>query len=212
MEFQVEDLGRRSYGDAYQHQLAVHQAVLEGGPSTLLLVEHPPVITLGAGFHPENLVLTPEAYASRGIEVVTTDRGGDVTLHAPGQLVAYPIFRLEPLGKDLHRYLRLLEETAIQTCAHFGVVAERNPVNTGAWVGNRKVCAIGIKIRRWVSLHGLALNCTTDLSLFGTIVPCGIRGDFGVTSLTQEVGSTVPVEVVKPILVETLAQLATEAG
>lgn len=188
----------------------LEQVVAGERPSTLLLVEHDPVLTLGANFHEENLLMPAEAYRARGIQVARTDRGGDVTYHGPGQLVAYPIFALEPLGKDLHRWLRELESTVIETIAAFGLVGERNSVNTGVWVGNRKICAMGIKVRRWVSMHGLALNCDPDLGAFGLIVPCGIRGDYGVTSLSQELGRMVGIDEAKPRLVEAFRRRFTE--
>jgi lipoyl(octanoyl) transferase len=128
-----------------------------------------------------------------------------VTYHGPGQLVAYPIFRLEE--RDLHAYLRRLEEAVIVTLREFGLAGERNPVNTGVWLGNRKVCAIGIKVRRWVTLHGLALNCNIDLDPFGTIVPCGIRGNFGVTSMSLERGHEVTIDEVSPVLVKAFEQV-----
>jgi lipoyl(octanoyl) transferase len=208
MEFEVLDLGRLGYGPSYDRQLEVHKGVLSGDlPDTLILVEHPPVLTLGANFHEENLLFPADAYAAKGIEVVRTDRGGDVTYHGPGQVVAYPIFHLEPFGKDLHRWLRSLEEVVIDTLRPFGIAGTRNPVNTGVWVENRKICAMGIKVRRWVSLHGLALNCDTDLTPFGTIVPCGIQGAYGVTSMSSEVCRRVGIEEVKPVLVEAFNRL-----
>lgn len=202
--FLVRDLGLMPYGEAWALQKSLVEEVLAEGPETLLLVEHPPVLTLGAAFHVESLLLDEAAYRARGIEVVRTDRGGDVTYHGPGQLVAYPLFDLSGRGRDLHRYLRGLEEAVIGTLGAFGLAGERNPVNTGVWVGNRKVCAMGIKVRRWVAMHGLALNCDVDLAPYATIVPCGIQGDYGVTSLAQELGRKVPVEEAKPILVERL--------
>lgn len=205
MTFEVIDLGRMGYEVAFARQLEIHAEVMAGErPSTLLLVEHDPVITLGAAFHEKNLLHDRSAYAGLGVEVHPTDRGGDVTYHGPGQLVAYPIFRLEEMGRDLHRYLRGLESAVIGVAAEFGLEAGRNPVNTGVWVGNRKLCAIGIKVRRWVTLHGLALNCNVDLGPFSLIVPCGIGGDYGVTSLSRELGREVTIEEVKPLLVENL--------
>ncbi|MGV3615631.1 MAG: lipoyl(octanoyl) transferase LipB [Fimbriimonas sp.] len=213
MTFTVRDLGRMGYEAAFEVQREVHAEVLEGSrPNTLLLVEHDPVLTLGAAFHAENLLLPVEDYAAHGIDVRPTDRGGDVTYHGPGQLVAYPIFRLEEMGRDLHRYLRGLEEAVIGTAATFGVASGRNPVNTGVWVENRKLCAIGIKVRRWVTMHGLALNCDTDLTPFGQIVPCGIGGDYGVTSLTREVGRRVSIEETKPRLVRALEAVFLPSG
>lgn len=210
MTFEVIDLGLLSYQDAYNVQVERVTAVREGrSPSTLFLVEHPPVLTLGAAFHEENLLLSAEAYAKRGIDVVKTDRGGDVTYHGPGQLVAYPVFDLEPLGKDLHAWLRLLEEIVIGAIGSFGVQGQRLAVNSGVWVGENKICAMGIKVRRWVSFHGIALNCNNDLDPFGLIVPCGIKGH-GVTSLTQEAGREITVSEATPALVESFRRAVAE--
>lgn len=196
----VEDWGRVGYEEAWKRQEELNQRVQEGGEDTLVFVEHPPVLTLGANFHEENLLFSIEEYRSRGIEIVRTDRGGDVTYHGPNQLVIYPIFDLNRHGKDLHKWLRGLEETMIVTCRSFGLTADRFPPNTGAWVENRKIAAIGIKVKRWVSLHGIALNCDLDLSVFNLFVPCGIR-THGVTSLTRELGRTVTINEAKPVVV-----------
>jgi lipoate-protein ligase B len=173
------------------------EGVLQGEPSTLLFVEHDPVITLGAGYKQGNLLESEAEYRARGIEVVPIDRGGDVTYHGPGQLVIYPIFDTTVSGRDLHRWLRDLEETMIRVCGSFGVEGRRFPPHTGVWVGDRKIAAIGIKIRRWVSMHGIALNCDADLAPFQWIIPCGIRG-YGVTSLSNEAGRPIAVEEAKP--------------
>jgi lipoyl(octanoyl) transferase len=181
----------------YRACTALQERVLEKvrsgeRPDTLLFVEHDPVLTLGASFHTENLLLSKEEYARRGIAIEETGRGGDVTYHGPGQLVAYPIFDLSQRGKDLHLWLRKLEETVIRAVAGFGLEGYRFPPNTGVWVKERKIAAIGVKVKRWVSMHGIALNCNNDLTPFGLIVPCGIRSH-GVTSLTEEVGRDVSV-------------------
>ncbi|ARU39796.1 hypothetical protein CCB80_01005 [Armatimonadetes bacterium Uphvl-Ar1] len=198
MGVRVLDLGRLGYQVAWDRQLEVHQEVLDGDEDCLIFVEHDPVLTLGANFHEENLLLTREQYGERGIDVVRTDRGGDVTYHGPGQLVIYPIFDLTRHGRDLHKWMRDLEETMIVTCGEFGVEAGRlSDVNTGAWVGNRKIAAIGVKVRRWVSLHGIAINCSNDLGVFDLIVPCGVVGH-GVTSLSREVGAEVGIDEAKP--------------
>lgn len=202
--FIVRDLGFMPYGAAWALQRTLVEEILAGGKETLLLVEHPPVLTLGAAFHVENLLLPEDEYRGRGIDVVRTDRGGEVTYHGPGQLVAYPLLDLSHRGRDLHRYLRTLEDAVIEVAGAFGLSGGRNAANTGVWIGNRKVCAMGIKVRRWVTMHGLALNCDVDLAPYGTIVPCGVRGDYGVTSLSQELGRQVTAAETKPLLVAAL--------
>jgi len=179
------------------------QVEVQGGhrDDTLVFVEHPHVLTLGANFHEENLLLTSQEYAERGVSVVRTDRGGDVTYHGPKQLVIYPIFDLRRYGKDLHKWLRDLEEAVIQVCSSFGLESGRSPVNTGVWIDEKKVAAIGIKVSKWVSIHGIALNCDNDLSPFDLIVPCGIQSH-GVTSLTMEAGKRIGIEEAKPKVVE----------
>lgn len=193
------DLGRLSYSEALEVQKETLESVLAGAPNTLLLLEHDRVLTLGANFHDKNLLLAPELYAQRGIEVAKADRGGDVTFHGPGQLVMYPIFDTAICGRDLHKWLRALEEAMIRTCTEFGLQSRRFPPHTGVWVEDRKVAAIGVKIRRWISMHGIALNCDNDLAPFSWIVPCGIA-DYGVTSLTEELGRTVTIEEAKPVV------------
>lgn len=204
---QLIELGSMEYLAAWDVQLRVMDEVREGAPDTLILVEHPKVLTLGANFHEENLLFTREKYAEMGVQVQETDRGGDVTYHGPGQQVIYPIFDVSRHGKDLHKWMRDLEETMISVCRSFGLVAVRNPkVNTGAWVNDRKIAAIGVKIKRWVSIHGIALNCENDLSDFNLINPCGIT-THGVTSLSQELQRTVPLLEVKPKIVEAFSQV-----
>lgn len=197
-------LGRVGYREAWAWQRAVQADLLaarrEGRDArpAVLVVEHPPVFTLGASGRTAHLVGGEAAIRARGGEIVASDRGGDVTFHGPGQIVAYPVLDLErlvtPEGeslRDLHRYLRELEESILRTCAGVGVEAGRVDGRTGVWVGpdargpERKVAAIGIRTSRWTTLHGLALNVTTDLSWFGLIVPCGIA-DRGVTRLADE--------------------------
>lgn len=187
---EVLDLGRLGYLPAWDRQREVAEGVVAGGPDTLILVEHDPVLTLGANFHTENL-LHPEAwYRERGIEIIPTDRGGDVTYHGPGQLVIYPIFALDRHGRDLHAWIRRLEAAIIGAAASFGLEGRRFPPHTGVWVGDRKLAAIGIKVRKWVNLHGIAMNVENDLAIFDEFVPCGIQ-DYGVTSLSQEAGRPV---------------------
>lgn len=196
------DLGKMSYSDAYRQQLRIAAEVKESrSDPVLLFVEHEPVLTLGASFHEENLLFSLDEYEARGIDVQRTDRGGDVTYHGPKQLVIYPIFDVSKLGKDLHKWLRDLEETILCVLADLGLEGYRFHPNTGVWVHGKKVAAIGIKVSRWVSLHGIALNCDNDLEPFSSIIPCGIR-DYGVTSLSAETGRRITIEDAKPLVVE----------
>ena len=188
----VRRLGRVPYGDglALQERLVAER---QAGriPDTLLLLEHEPVFTLGRNARAEH-VLFPEAeLRARGFEVFETGRGGDVTYHGPGQIVGYPILDLAPDRCDVHRYVRDIEEVLIRTCRDYGVTASRAPGMTGAWVGEEKIGAIGVRIARWVTSHGFAFNVGGDLSPFGLIVPCGLRGR-GVTSLERRLGRPVP--------------------
>ncbi len=181
------------YGEAFalQKELVAARAV-DAIPDVLLLLEHPPTITHSfTGRGSENLLASAELLERRGVVVHPTDRGGDITFHGPGQLVGYPIHKL--IERDLHLYLRRLEEVLIETAAVFGVSTVRVPGRTGTWLadGSRKLAAIGVKASRWVALHGFALNVCTDLSFFDLIVPCGIA-DAGVTSLERELGEEAP--------------------
>ena len=170
-------------------------------PDVLLLTEHPPVFTLGRAARREHLLADPARLAREGAEVVETDRGGDVTFHGPGQLVAYPIVALSAWRKDVHAYLRLLEAAVIRAAAAFGVPAERRPGLTGVWRARlpdgppRKLASIGVRVSRWVTSHGAALNANTDLRWFDRIVPCGIRGAEA-TSLAAELGRPVSPDAV----------------
>jgi lipoyl(octanoyl) transferase len=172
----VEDLGLRSYGEALVIQRELRRRRIEGGlvEDVLLLVEHPPVVTLGRGTRGSSLPLAPQALQRRGVEVFEVERGGDVTLHSPGQLVGYPVLDLRHHRQDLHWYLRSLEDVLIQALGGLGIEADRNPGRTGVWTAGRKIASIGIHVKQWVTLHGFALNVTTDLDLFDLIVPCGI--------------------------------------
>ena len=175
-------------------------------PDTLLLLEHDPVFTLGRNARAEH-VLFPEAeLRARGFEVFETGRGGDVTYHGPGQVVGYPILDLAPDRCDVHRYVRDLEEVLIRTCADYGVAARRVPGMTGAWVGEAKIAAIGVRIARWVTSHGFAFNVSADLTPFGLIVPCGLRGR-GVTSLERLLGGSVSQDGVMDRLAAHLADV-----
>jgi lipoate-protein ligase B len=175
------------YDTAYSLQLVLQRARRRNEvPDSLLLLEHPAVITVGRGAKDRgDLIATPEQLADRGIALVETDRGGEMTYHAPGQLVGYAIVDLAARGKDLHLFLRDLEETVIKTLAQFWITGTRKPGLTGVWVGEEKVCAMGIKVSGWVTMHGFALNIAPDMVPFRRdFVPCGIR-DKGVTSLAE---------------------------
>jgi lipoyl(octanoyl) transferase len=176
---------------------------------TLLLLEHEPVFTLGRNAKKENLLLPEEALRARGFDVFETGRGGDVTYHGPGQIVGYPILDLSPDRRDVHRYVRDLEEVLIRTCRDHGVEAGRVPGLTGVWVGREKIGAIGVRIARWVTSHGFAFNAAPDLSPFGLIVPCGI-GDRGVTSLERLRGPVVLPEVMEGLAAHTAAVFGRE--
>ena len=171
----------------------------------LLLLEHPPVITLGRGGTVNSLRLPEATLAARGIPVHRVGRGGDVTYHGPGQLVGYPIVDLVPQGRDLHRFLRLLEETLLTTLAAFGLRGRRQPGCTGVWVDDAKIASIGIGVRHWVSWHGFALNVATDLRAFDTIVPCGLAG-VSMTSMAALLGSPLPLAAVEAVLIDAFAR------
>lgn len=188
----VRRLGRVRYADglALQERLVAERKA-GAVPDTLLLLEHEPVFTLGRNARQENVLFPVEALRQRGFDVFEAGRGGDVTYHGPGQLVAYPILELPHERRDVHRYVRDLEEVMIRLCADYGLAAGRVAGRTGCWVGDDKIGAIGVRISRWVTSHGLAFNVATDLSPFRLIVPCGIS-DKGVTSLLKLLGREVP--------------------
>ena len=201
----VEHLGTVPYRPTWelQDELAEQRRGRRIG-DRLLLLQHLPVYTIGRGGDESNLLATPERLRELGAELVRIDRGGDITFHGPGQIVAYPIVELrDPL--DLRRYVRTLEAAIIATAEAFGVRAARLPGHPGIWVdGERKLAAIGVRVKRGVTTHGLALNVTTDLAWFDEVIPCGIP-DKGVTSLAREVGRQVPMEAVEDELARQLA-------
>ena len=194
---EVLRLGRVPYGEGLALQARLVADRQAGRiPDTLLLLEHDPVFTLGRNARAENVLLSEAALRERGFEVFEAGRGGDVTYHGPGQVVGYPILDLAPDRRDVHRYVRDLEEVMIRTGRDYEVEAVRIPGLTGAWVGREKIGAIGVRIARWVTSHGFAFNVATDLAPFALIVPCGIRGH-GVTSLERCLGRPVPLGEVK---------------
>jgi lipoyl(octanoyl) transferase len=219
--WQVLDLGTASYRDVWARQLAlVDERQLGHVPDTLIIVEHPHVFTLGRRRESRGNVL-----AAGDVEVIEIERGGDVTYHGPGQLVAYPIVLLRDGERDLHRFLRQLEEAVIRTCARFGLPADREPGKTGVWtgagLGRKKLCSIGIACRKWVTFHGLALNVTTDLAYFQRINPCGFESNV-MSSVAAQLDGPLDAAAVRRALVEELgaalgraeagASLNAEAG
>lgn len=210
---QLIELGLKSYQEAlavqeklFNQTIAIKRANRNQQQQTqtenyLLWVEHTPVITLGKSGKSEHLLLDENQLKKKGIEYYPTNRGGDITFHGPGQLVGYPILDLDNFFTDIHKYLRFLEEAIILTLEEYGLKGARSDGQTGVWldVGTpfaRKICAMGVKASRWVTMHGFALNINTDLSYFEYIVPCGIQGK-AVTSLEKELGRNVPFEEVK---------------
>jgi lipoyl(octanoyl) transferase len=203
---EVRRLGRVPYGEALALQERLVAERRAGSvDDLLLLLEHPHVITLGSSSDPRHVLLDESERRLLGIELFETGRGGDVTYHGPGQLVGYPILDLKPDRKDLHRYVRDLEESLIRTLAAFGIGASRKPGMTGVWIDDAKVAAIGVRVSSgWITSHGFALNVGSDLSFFEAIVPCGIR-DYGVTSMARALGRPVPMAEVEARAVDALA-------
>lgn len=216
-----QDLGALGYQQAWNYQEELLQknvqlkkewgSVIEHSdtsPETinhLLFVEHPPVYTLGKSGKMEHVLISEENLLANNIEFYRTNRGGDITFHGPGQLVGYPVLDLEQFYTDIGRYLRELEEVIIITLQHFGIVGERSEGETGVWIEagvkgkERKICAMGVRCSRWITMHGFALNVNTDLAYFDHIVPCGIRHK-QVTSMKAELGEEVPMAEVKAVL------------
>ncbi len=200
-----EDLGTKDFKETWEYQEFIFKEILDtkiknrredAGLETknhFLFVEHPHVYTLGKSGDMSNLLLSEEQLISRGATFYKINRGGDITYHGPGQIVGYPILDLDNFFTDIHKYLRLLEEIIILTLEEYGLKAERSPGETGVWLGvgtpfARKICAMGVRASRWVTMHGFALNVNADLGYFDNIIPCGIRGK-AVTSLNVELGA-----------------------
>ncbi|MEO7313136.1 MAG: lipoyl(octanoyl) transferase LipB [Chitinophagaceae bacterium] len=229
----VQDLGVKPYKEVWDYQEIILQknvalkrafyitepavadsplAIPHLPPTThhLLLVEHPPVYTLGKSGHEENILIDEATRRSKGIEYFKINRGGDITFHGPAQLVGYPILDLEKFRTDIGWYLRSLEEVVIKTIAHFGIVGARSVGETGVWIDvgikgrERKICAMGVRCSRWITMHGWALNVNTDLDYFKYIIPCGIV-DKQVTSMEKELGRPVDMGEVKQVLLDAFA-------
>lgn len=222
---QILDLGLKDYKETWDYQEELFQSILElksanrkdetnakETPNYLLFVEHPHVYTLGKSGHMEHLLLSEAQLAAKEATFYKINRGGDITYHGPGQVVGYPIFDLDNFFTDIHKYLRFLEEAIIMTLAGYGLKAERSEGETGVWLGvgtpfARKICAMGVRASRWVTMHGFALNVNTDLGYFDNIVPCGIRGK-AVASLNVELGvEKVDEEEVKNEIIKNLKKL-----
>ena len=210
-----KDLGQMRYRDAWdlqetllQQNLALKKAsdsCKEDTTHSLLLVEHPAVYTLGKSGKMEHVLISEEKRKEKGIEFFHTNRGGDITFHGPGQVVAYPILDLEKFYTDIGKYLRSLEEVVIRTLAEYGIAGGRSKGETGVWIdagkpgSERKICAMGVRCSRWITMHGFAFNVNTDLDYFNHIIPCGIRGK-KVTSLQEELGTKLSMEEIKAAL------------
>ncbi|MFA7228256.1 MAG: lipoyl(octanoyl) transferase LipB [Melioribacteraceae bacterium] len=201
-KFDYCDLGLIDYKQAWDLQKEIFNRRLRNEiDDTFYLLEHPHTYTLGKVSEKKNLISTDSQMKELGISVYEIDRGGDITYHGPGQIVGYPIIKLSDWKEDTHLYLRGLEEVIIQTCREYGIETERNPKYTGVWIGERKIAAIGIKVSRWITMHGFAFNVKTDLTYFNGIIPCGIK-DKEVTSLEKETGGVVNTDDVKNLLIE----------
>lgn len=219
----LQDLGRKDYKDTWDYQeelfagIVAQKVAKRDSPEIVtanhfLFVEHPHVYTLGKSGDLSNLLLSEKQLAEKGATFYKINRGGDITYHGPGQIVGYPILDLENFFTDIHKYLRLLEEAIILTLADYGLQSERSPGETGVWLGvgtpfARKICAMGVRASRWVTMHGFALNVNADLGYFDNIIPCGIKGK-AVTSLHVELGvEKVDEEEVKKKIVKHFAAL-----
>ena len=206
-ELSVIELGRRDYASVLALQEQTHAARARGElPDTLLLVEHEPVITLGRAAKQEHVLATPEHLKTLGIELHEIGRGGDVTYHGPGQLVVYPILDLKPDRCDVRRYVRSLEQVMLQVAESYGLTPQRIEGMTGAFCDQRKYGALGVRISRWVTMHGIAINVSTDLDAFSLIVPCGLRTT-SVTSLSRETGREISLADAQARAIEQFAQV-----
>ncbi|MCI9843489.1 lipoyl(octanoyl) transferase LipB [Flavobacterium pectinovorum] len=223
-KIQLQDLGKKDYKSTWEYQEEIFKDIVDlkiknrreelelPTPNYLLYVEHPHVYTLGKSGDLENLLLNEKQLEAKGATFYKINRGGDITYHGPGQIVGYPILDLENFFTDIHKYLRFLEESIILTLAEYGLESGRSDGETGVWLGvgtpfARKICAMGVRASRWVTMHGFALNANVDLGYFDNIIPCGIRGK-GVTSLNVELGvEKVNEEEVKAKIIKHLSEL-----
>ena len=201
------DLGFIDYKEAWDLQKEMFSKRVFGEMEDLFfLLEHPNTYTLGKTADRHNLKGSEDYLKENQISVYDIDRGGDITYHGPGQIVGYPIIDLNNWYKDTHKYLRALEEIIIKTCAEYSLFCERNPKYTGVWINDKKIAAIGIKVSRWITMHGFAFNVNTDLNLFNGIIPCGIQ-DKTVTSLREELGREIEIQDVKDKLLNNFKEI-----
>lgn len=222
-QIKLIDLGSKDYKDTWDYQESIFQQILDlkidnrrnntshKTPNYFIFVEHPHVYTLGKSGDMSNLLLNEEQLKQKGATFYKINRGGDITYHGPGQIVGYPIIDLDNFFTDIHKYLRFLEETIIKTLAEYGLTAVRSDGETGVWldVGTpfaRKICALGVRTSRWVTMHGFALNVNANLGYFDNIIPCGIKGK-AVTSLEAELNRKVDLEEVKGKILKHFAEL-----
>ncbi len=220
---QLIELSLKDYKDTWNYQEKLFKKVIDikienrkselkkPTPNYFIFVEHPHVYTLGKSGDIHNLLLNEKQLTSKGATFYKINRGGDITYHGPGQIVGYPILDLDNFFTDIHKYLRFLEEVIIKTLAEYSLKGERSKGETGVWLGvgtpfARKICAMGVRTSRWVTMHGFALNVTTDLGYFDNIIPCGIKGK-AVTSLEAEIGKKVPLEEVKEKILKHFSEL-----
>ncbi len=196
----IEDWGLIDYKEAYERQKMVVNEVINGASDCLIFCEHPPVLTLGRMTNPDSLLYTRETIEAKGVAIYPIDRGGDVTLHAPGQLVVYPIVNLNQHGRDLKVYMQKLEQMAVDLLNSFGILAVSVPGKRGVFVNQDKIISIGVGVRKWVTYHGLGINVNTDLSLFRLIKPCGLSVEM--TSMQKIKGQFVPMADVKSAVVK----------
>jgi lipoate-protein ligase B len=195
----LEDIGLMDYASSYSLQRRyVQEIITKKAKQRILFCEHPPILTLGRSGHEEHILFPREEILKSGAQIVNIDRGGDITLHCPGQLVVYPLLDLNHHGKDLHRYLHDLEQVGIDLLNDFGIMAHRLVGKTGVYVDQKKILSIGVGVKKWISFHGLALNVNCDLKLFSWIKPCGL--DVKVTSMKDILKKDVSVSDVKPFL------------
>jgi lipoate-protein ligase B len=207
MRCNIYQLGLIEYGEAYLLQRRLLQQKLDGEiPDSLLLLEHPPTFTIGKSGRIENILISKEELSKEGISLFFVDRGGDVTYHGPGQFVAYPILDLRNRGRDVHKYVRDLEEIILRTLSSFSINGCRDPNHAGVWVNNEEVASIGLSLKRWTSMHGFAINVSTKMEHFSLINPCGFL-DRRATSISKLLNRKVSVGEVADILIDKFAEV-----